>query len=204
MGVYARRIFPHLMDWILSGERFQQERQRALSQAHGEVLEIGFGTGLNVPHYPPKLSWLRAVDPVNMLPQRVKQRASQASFPIQIQYVSAEVLPFEEARFDCAVSTFTLCSIRNPEPVLSEIRRVLKPGGLFLFLEHGRSDDAKIARWQDLLTPVQRLIACGCHLNRRIDALITQAGFRITQLDRYRIPELPQIAAEMYRGVATR
>lgn len=202
--MYARRIFPHLMDWMLSGERLQQERQRTLSQAHGEVLEIGFGTGLNVPHYPPKLSWLRAVDPVKMLPAKVEARASQASFPIQIQYVSAETLPFEDARFDCAVSTFTLCSVRDPKTVLGEVRRVLKPGGLFLFLEHGRSDDAKIAKWQDLLTPVQRLIACGCHFNRRIDDLITQAGLSLAQLDRFRIPELPQIAAEMYRGAAIR
>ncbi|WP_447860779.1 class I SAM-dependent methyltransferase [Nitrospira calida] len=202
--MYARRIFPRLMDWVLSGERFQQERQRTLSQAYGEVLEIGFGTGLNVPHYPPKLSWLRAVDPINMLPRRVEERASRATFPIQIQFVSAEALPFEEARFDCAVSTFTLCSVRDPKTVLTEVRRVLKPGGLFLFLEHGRSDDAKIAKWQDLLTPVQRLIACGCHLNRKIDTLIAQAGLSLTQLDRFRISELPRIAAEMYRGVAIR
>ncbi len=202
--MYAHQIFPRLMDWMLSGERFQQERQRTLSQAYGEVLEIGFGTGLNIAHYPSKLSWLCAVDPINMLPQRVEERASRASFPIQIHFVSAEALPFEDARFDCAVSTFTLCSVRAPKTVLSEVRRVLKPGGLFLFLEHGRSDNATIAKWQDLLTPVQRLIACGCHLNRRIDTLIVQAGLSLNQLDRFRIPELPRIVAEMYRGVAIR
>jgi ubiquinone/menaquinone biosynthesis C-methylase UbiE len=111
-------------------------------------------------------------------------------------------LPFANHSFDSVVSTMTLCSIENPAPALAEIRRVLKPNGQFIFLEHGRSDDPHLARWQDRLNPLQKIIGAGCNMNRRIDELITTSGFEISRLDRFLTPEAPRLLAEMYSGVA--
>lgn len=202
LSIYATYIFPRLMDWVLRGERFQTERRLVLAPAHGTVLEIGFGTGLNLPHYPSTITDLHTVEPATLLPDRVARRVASAPFPVHLRQLSAEVLPYASGLFDCAVSTFTLCTIPDPCAALREVRRVLKPDGCFLFLEHGRSDDPAIARWQDRLNPLQQVVACGCNLNRRIDRLITQAGFRVEQLDRYTLPGVPRIGGEMYRGRA--
>ncbi|MDR4478494.1 MAG: class I SAM-dependent methyltransferase [Nitrospira sp.] len=202
--MYATYIFPRLMDWVLRGERFQTERRHLLAPAQGVVLEIGFGTGLNLPHYPRTVTALHSVDPAPLLPDRVARRVAQAAFPVHIRHVSAERLPYDDAAFDCAVSTFTLCTIPDPASALRDIRRVLKPNGRFLFLEHGRSDDPVIARWQDRLNPLQNFVACGCNLNRRIDQLVLDASLRLNQLDRYSLPGVPRIGGEMYRGTAYR
>ena len=204
MGLYATHIFPRLMDWVMSGDEFQQFRRLLLQNARGEVLEIGLGTGLNLPHYPGGVSCLHAVDPAPLLPNRVAQRSQSVAFPIQIKQVSAETLPFDDRTFDCVVSTWTLCTIPDPVKALREVRRVLKPAGVFLFLEHGRSDDAKIAAWQDRLNPIQNIIGCGCNLNRRIDQFIAQAGLKIMTLDRFQMQSVPRLGGEMYKGTATR
>lgn len=203
MSLYATYMFPRLMDWVLSGERFQTERRQLLASAHGVVLEIGFGTGLNLPHYPSAITGLHTVEPATLLPDRVAKRVARVPFPVHPCQLSAEGLPYASNLFDCAVSTFTLCTIPDPSAALREVRRVLKPEGCFLFLEHGRSDDPSTARWQDRLNPLQQIVACGCNLNRRIDQLIVQAGFRIGQLDRYTLPGIPRIGGEMYRGKAS-
>jgi len=202
MGLYATQIFPHLMDWVMSGDEFQRLRKLLLQGAHGEVLEIGLGTGLNLPHYPGSVSCLHAVDPAPLLPNRVAQRSRVVAFPVQIKQVSAETLPFDDRTFDCVVSTWTLCTILDPVKALREVRRVLKPNGVFLFLEHGRSEDAKIATWQDRVNPLQRVIGCGCNLNRKIDQLIGQAGLAITKLDRFHMQHVPRLGGAMYRGSA--
>ena len=204
MGLYATHIFPRLMDWVMSGDEFQQLRRLLLQGASGEVLEIGLGTGLNLPHYPGRVSWLHAVDPAPLLPDRVTQRSQSVAFPIQIKWVSAETLPFDDRTFDCVVSTWTLCTIPDPVKALREVRRVLKPDGVFLFLEHGRSEDEKVAAWQDRLNPVQNIIGCGCNLNRKIDQIIAQAGLKIMILDRFQMQSVPRLGGEMYRGTATR
>ena len=203
MGYYADHVFPRLMELCLGTRKFQEQREQALASLQGNILEIGFGTGLNLRHYPKTVTCLTAVDPVTLLPNTVAQRSAELSFPVEILHLSAETLPFEDGRFDCAVSTLTLCTIPDPVAALREVRRVLKPEGTFVFLEHGRSDDAKIAKWQDRLNPIQRVIACGCNLNRPIGALIRQAGLRLDRLDRFQMPGIPRIAGEMYRGVAT-
>ncbi len=190
------------MDWVLRGERFQAERRTLLSATHGVVLEIGFGTGLNVPHYPAAVTALHAADPAPLLPERVASRTAPAPSPVFFTAVNAERLPYDDAMFDCAVSTFTLCTIPDPIAALREVRRVLKPAGRLLFLEHGRSDDPGVACWQDRLNPLQNIVGCGCHLNRRIDQLIIQAGFRLSQLDRYVLSGVPRIGGELYRGQA--
>jgi ubiquinone/menaquinone biosynthesis C-methylase UbiE len=202
MGFYCEHIFPRLMDRFMSGEEFQRLRRDLLRQVDGEVLEIGIGTGLNLPHYGSNISRVQAVDPAPMLPARVAERRASVHFPVEVTHRSAEQLPYQDRTFDHVVSTWTLCTIPDPVPALHEVRRVLKPGGRFLFLEHGRSDDQKIARWQDRLNPIQNIIGCGCNLNRRIDDLISQAGLRITQLDRFAMKKVPRIGGEMYRGTA--
>jgi ubiquinone/menaquinone biosynthesis C-methylase UbiE len=203
MGFYSTYIFPRLMDWGMSGTRFQRLRSEALQTARGEVLEIGLGTGLNLSHYSAGVSRLRAVDPAPLLPDRVAERSARAPFPVELSHTSAEQLPYDDHTFDCVVSTWTLCTIPDPIRALREVRRVLKPTGQFLFLEHGRSDDARTAIWQDRLNPMQNVIGCGCNLNRPIDRLITEAGLHILQLDRFVMEGVPRIGGELYRGIAT-
>lgn len=204
MGLYSLCIFPRLMDWVMAGEEFQRLRTAVLRDAYGDVLEIGFGTGLNLPHYPKNISSLTLVDPARILPHRVAERASAVSFPIHTQHMTAESLPFRDRQFDTVVSTWTLCTIPDPGKALRDVRRVLKPNGRFLFLEHGRSGDETVAKWQDRLNPLQNVIGCGCNLNRRIDQLILQSGLRIVHLDRFHMHNVPQIAGEMYQGQASR
>jgi SAM-dependent methyltransferase len=202
MTLYATYVFPRLMDWVMSGEAFQRLREDLLKDAQGEVLEIGYGTALNLPHYPTSVTRLALVDPARLLASKVQHRAAQAGFPVTIEQQRAEALPYSGRRFDTVVSTWTLCTIPDPEQALGEIRRVLKPDGLFLFLEHGRSDDARTAAWQDRLNPIQRFVACGCNLNRPIDRLITRSGLRIVRVQRFRMPRVPRVVGEMYQGQA--
>jgi ubiquinone/menaquinone biosynthesis C-methylase UbiE len=202
MGFYAQQIFPRFMDWTMKRRLFQQERVLALAPARGDVLEIGFGTGLNLPHYPPSVERLTTVDPMQSLPERVAERCRAVSFPVQVVAMTAETLPFDDAQFDCTVSTWTLCTIPDPIAALREVKRVLKPGGLFLFSEHGRSDDPRVAAWQDRLNPLQHVVACGCNLNRRIDRLVLDAGLTLDRLDRFELPGVPRLAGTMYRGQA--
>ena len=203
MGFYASYIFPRLMDRVMRGLEFQQLRTDLLKNTEGEVLEIGLGTGLNLACYPPRVLRLRAVDPAPLLPVRVTERRAAVAFPVEIIHLSAERLPYDDEVFDCAVSTWTLCTIPDPLAALREIRRVLKPTGRFLFLEHGRSDNARTVAWQDRLNPIQNVIGCGCNLNRRIDQLISKAGLHIVQLDRFVMEGVPRIGGELYRGIAT-
>lgn len=179
-----------------------QRRGRALGWARGQVLEIGFGTGLNLDHYPDGVTELIAGDVEIMLPSRVRERISGVAFPVRLIRLDASNLPFEDDSFDTAVSTWTLCSISDVAAALFEIRRVLRPGGQFIFLEHGRSDDPAVARRQDLFNPIQRVIAAGCNLNRKIDRLIAEAGFRLIELERSLMPGVPRILAEVYSGLA--
>ena len=202
MGFYADHIFPRLMDWSLRGPQHQVEREKALQSVRGEVLEVGFGTGLNLRHYPPGVTRLTAIDVANMLQVRVARRIAAVPFSVTRAALSGEKLPFPDGQFDCVVTTLTLCSIADPVAALREMRRVLKAQGTYVFLEHGRSDDARVARRKDFFNPLQRRLACGCNINRRIDALIRDAGLEIRSLERYVLRGNPRIMAEMYRGVA--
>ncbi len=204
MGFYCEHIFPRLMEWVMTGEEFHQLRTELLAPTHGDVLELGIGTGLNLLHYPKTVTELHAVDPATLLPNIVTARCTRVSFPVRCERQTAEALPYPDRRFDYVVSSWTLCTIPDPVQALREVARVLKPGGHFLFLEHGRSDDQKIASWQDRLNPLQNVIGCGCNLNRQIDDLITQADLQIAQLDRFAMESIPKLGGEMYRGSATR
>jgi ubiquinone/menaquinone biosynthesis C-methylase UbiE len=200
MGIYQRYVFPHILDFAMRG--MNPLRGDVLAPASGDVLEIGFGTGLNLRHYPASVRRLCAVDPMNALQQRVAERIAAAPFPIERHQLRADGrLPFDAARFDCAAMTWTLCTIPDPIAALRELRRVLKPGAALLFIEHGRSDDAKVARFQDRWNPIQNRIGAGCNVNRKIDALIREAGFGFEKLERFKA-DGPRFLTEMYRGVA--
>jgi ubiquinone/menaquinone biosynthesis C-methylase UbiE len=202
MGFYANQVLPRLIDFVLSRPEVSELRAAALADASGEVLEIGFGTGLNLAHYPKSVAKLAALDPATMLPRRVETRIAAATFPVERVQCGGEGLPFDARRFDCVVTTFTLCSIAEVAAALTEIRRVLKHSGSYLFLEHGRSENARVARWQDRLNGIQRLIGGGCNLNRQIDRLVRDAGFEITHFERPKMPNTPSILADHYLGRA--
>jgi len=203
MSCYATYLFPYLMDWSMGTRKFHEQRREALKPLRGDVLEIGFGTGLNLTHYPPAVARVVALDPARLLPGKVAGRMAAASMPVRLVYGSAERLPFGDRRFDCVASTWTLCTIPDVAAALRELRRALKPGGQYVFLEHGRSDTPFVARWQDRLNPLQRRIGVGCNMNRRIDRLITEAGFKLERLDRFQMSGIPRLVGEMYRGIAS-
>jgi ubiquinone/menaquinone biosynthesis C-methylase UbiE len=196
VGLYSKFIFPHLLDWTLGSEQVNRLRVRHLAAARGSALEIGFGTGLNLPHYPERVTALTVIDPERMLRSRVDKRIAASRIPVrQMQLDASGRLPFEDGSFDTVVTTFTLCSIKLVAEALAEMRRVLAPEGAYIFLEHGRSDDARVARRQDLFNPVHRVLACGCNINRPIDRLIRDAGFEVPALDRFLMPDTPRTAA---------
>jgi ubiquinone/menaquinone biosynthesis C-methylase UbiE len=200
-GFYRRQIFSRLMD--LSMRSLAEHRSAALAEAGGEVLEVGFGTGLNLAHYPPAVKRLTALDPLDALREVVQCRIARAPFPVERHALAADGrLPFRDGEFDCVTMTWTLCSIAEPITALREMRRVLRPDGKLLFIEHGRSDDSRVARWQDRLNPIHRAVAGGCHLNRRIDVLVEAADFKLVRLDRFVVDRGPRLFNEMYRGAA--
>ncbi|MFV1987571.1 MAG: class I SAM-dependent methyltransferase [Gemmatimonadota bacterium] len=204
MGIYGDHIFPRLMDGGLSGAQHRTLRERALSRARGSVLEIGFGTGLNLNCYPPDVARLVGIDRQTMLERRVAGRISRAPFPVErVQQDAADRLPFDDGSFDTIVSTWTLCSIDRLRAALLELRRVMHPDGAFLFLEHGRSDRTLAATLQDAANPLQNIVACGCNLNRKIDSEIQDAGFKIIEFERFKVAGVPRIFGEVYEGVAT-
>ena len=202
-NVYTRVVFPRILDRMLGSEPISELRRESLLPARGRTLEIGFGTGLNLPYFPPAVTALTIIDSELMLEQIVAERIAQARIPVERLKADARYrLPFTDQSFDCVVTTFTLCSIDRLETTLAEIRRILRPGAPYIFLEHGRSDLPAVAAWQDRLNPVQRIVCAGCNLNRPIDQLITGAGLRIDRLDRLLLPHAPRLIGEIYRGTA--
>ncbi len=204
MPLYTDRLLPHLVHWVLGGREFADLRQRYLQGVSGDVLEIGFGSGLNLPWYPPGpagVARLYAVEPSDEAWRMARQAIEAAPFPVERIGSTAETLPLSDASVDAVASTWTLCTIPDVENALREVRRVLKPGGAFHFVEHGRSPEPRVARWQDRLTPLQKRLAGGCHLNREIDRLIEGAGLRLERIDRFYIPG-PKVGTYLYAGEA--
>lgn len=204
MGFYSQVIFPRLVDWAMSSNpAFVDYRQQVLSEVFGEVLEIGFGTGLNLPHYPEDIQKLTVIDANPGMNALAQKRIQTSPISIEHRVLNSERLPMPDNSFDSVVSTWTLCSIANVDQALKELHRVLKPGGKFFFLEHGLSDEPKVQVWQNRLTPLQKAIADGCHLNRNIKQLIGN-HFQILQLDQFYAPNEPKTHSYMYQGVATK
>ena len=176
MGLYSRFVLPRILEFGMSRPGVMCERPPDINEARGEVLEIGFGTGLNLACYPAAVERLVVVDPVEMLPKRVAHPPCRVCMTVVVERADGAALPFDAGRFDCVVSTWTLCTIPKFNEALAEIRRVLKPAGRFLFLEHGLSENPRIARWQNRVDWLQMLFIGGCHVNRRIDRLVADSG----------------------------
>jgi ubiquinone/menaquinone biosynthesis C-methylase UbiE len=183
VGFYEDRILPYLVDKAMRQERLAMYRQHLVSAAEGDVLEVGVGSGLNLPHYGEKATRIIGLDPSAKLLSMAERARKPVSLPVDLLKGSAEAIPLDAKSVDTVVTTWTLCSIPDVMRALSEMRRVLRPSGRLLFVEHGRSPDPNVRRWQDRLTPLWRRIGGGCHLNRAISQLIEESGFRIERMD---------------------
>ena len=186
----------------LDRKGFGQRRDRQVAELRGDVLEVGAGTGLNLPRYR-SADLLVALEPHRTYSRRLRARAGAAHVPVEVVAGTAEELPFADESFDNVVTTLSLCSVGDLDVALAEIRRVLRPGGALHFLEHVRGEGAT-ARWQDRLTPIQRRIADGCHLNRDTAAAILRAGFEITELERFAMPAGASVIRPAIQGTALR
>jgi len=187
---------------LLDRKGFAERRARLVSALEGDVVELGAGTGLNLPHYA-RAARVVAVEPDPAYARRLRERALKARVPVEVVAAHAEALPFPHASFDHAVASLVLCSVKEPDVALAEIRRVLRPGGSLVFLEHVRGE-GRVARWQNRLTPVQRRLADGCHLNRDTAAAIERAGFRLDGLERFPLPGSHPLIRPGIQGAATR
>src|SRR5262245_52612239 len=204
MSFFSQVIVPRLCDFLLNKSMLARHRRRLLAGAHGDVLEIGFGTGLNLPYYPERVHKLTAVDPNPGMHRLAKKRIKQAKIEVDQHVLKGERLPFEDSRFDCAVSTFTLCSIEDVVQALREVYRVLKPGGTFLFLEHGLSTEPRVQKWQRRLNWLQVRLANGCHLDRNMKALVAAQPFASVDEREFYLERTPKTHGYLYRGVATK
>lgn len=203
MGFYTEQVVPRVTDMSLRGKEFSRLRARVAAPLDGEVLEIGFGSGLNVPHYPGAIRRVRAVDPATVGRKLAAERVAASPVPVDYVGLDGEDLPLGDDSVDHVLTTFTLCTIPDVERALTEVTRVLRPGGTFHFLEHGRSPEPRVARWQDRLTPLQRRLGGGCHLNRPIDELVGHMGLRVGEIDNYHLKG-PRALGYMYEGTATK
>jgi ubiquinone/menaquinone biosynthesis C-methylase UbiE len=201
MGFYSDFILPRLCDLAMRNKEFVPIRERVVGAAEGRVLEIGVGSGMNLPFYRPPVREVLALEPTPRLVSMARSASRATSMPVNFLEVSAEAIPLDEHSVDTIVTTWTLCSIPQAATALGEMRRVLRPGGKLLFAEHGRAPDESVRWWHDRLTPAWRRISGGCHLNRPIRTMIEGAGFRIDRIETGYIPGLKPMTF-MYEGSA--
>jgi len=203
VSFYEDQVLPRAINAMLGNRECAKLRTRAVAGLEGEVLEVGFGSGLNVPLYPSGVTKVLAVDPATVGRKLAADRVAASPIPVEYVGLDGQSLPLADESVDHALSTWTLCTIPDVGRALEEIRRVLRPGGTLHFLEHGLSTDPKVARWQHRLTPLQRRIAGNCHFDRDIDALLSEANFTITREDHFCMRG-PKTMGTMYEGVAAR
>jgi len=203
-GFYERRVFPWLNDKLSGAPEVTELRGEVLRPASGMVIEIGFGSGANLPHYPAAVESIVAIDPNTGMHDRAASRVRDSRIPVTLLVGRAETLPVPDATLDTAVSTLTLCSVADPPRVLSELSRVLKDRGRLILMEHGRADDPGISRWQDRLNGIQKVMACGCQLNRPIQDLVEAAGFRFESVRKFYLPKAPRTHGWFTVGVASK
>ena len=203
MGFYDRHILPHVINLACGAKPIRYQRRKVVPQAQGRVLEIGIGSGLNLPFYDPsRVEKLWGLEPAEEIRRMAEKAAVGAPFPVEFIGLPGEAIPLDDASMDTVVTTYTLCTIPDAVAALREMRRVLKPGGSLLFAEHGRAPDAAVRRWQDRLDGIWGHIGGGCHLNRDIPALLREGGFTVDRLDTMYIPG-PRPMSFNYWGSAT-
>ncbi|WP_426561957.1 class I SAM-dependent methyltransferase [Angustibacter sp. McL0619] len=204
MGIYGERVLPRLLNVACGGKELQALRRRVCGGLVGEVVEVGFGTGHNVPFYPPSVTRVAAVEPADLGWRLAEKRLAASSVLVERSGLDGQALPFEDNSFDMAVSTWTLCTIADVGTALGELRRVLRPGGSLHFLEHGLApaEDEKVRRWQRRLDPWQQRLVGGCHLTRPIVELLTGAGFRVEAVDVFYEQGAPKFGGATSLGVA--
>lgn len=202
MGFYGERVFPRAMNRLMNTKQTRETRARVCAPLSGDIVEIGFGTGLNLPHLPPAVTVVLAVDPL----ERGRTLASEriAASPVSVEFVGldGQLLPLADDSADAALSTWTLCSIPDPVAAVREINRVLRPGGTLHFVEHGCSPDPGVRKWQRRLNPIQRRVACGCNLDRDIPSILKDAGLSVDSLNTYYMKGSPKILGWTFEGVA--
>ncbi|PLZ08031.1 class I SAM-dependent methyltransferase [Fischerella thermalis] len=203
MGFYSQKILPYLIDWSLSDPSLAKYRQEVLANVEGEVLEIGFGSGVNLSYYPEHIHKIITVDVNPGIHALAQKRIQASSITVDHHILSGENLPMADHAFNSVVSTWTLCSIENVEQALKEIYRVLKPGGRFFFIEHGLSNEPNVQVWQNRLTPLQKIIAGGCQLNRNIRQIL-ENQFDTVSLEEFYAEKTPKIIGYLYKGIATK
>jgi ubiquinone/menaquinone biosynthesis C-methylase UbiE len=202
MGIYATHVLPRIINVACGLKASEPLRRRVCEGLHGEVVEIGFGSGLNVPHYPPAVTGVAAIEPADVGWKLAEERVAASTTPIRRTGLDGQSLPLPDDSCDSAISTWTLCTIPDVAGALQEVRRVLKPGGTFCFVEHGLAPDEKVQRLQHRLEPLQKRLFGGCHLTRRIADLITGAGFTIVEADVFYEDGAPKFLAADTLGVA--
>ena len=202
MGFYSEQIFPRVMNAMMNTKETRRVRAEVCAPLEGEVVEIGFGTGLNLPHLPPTVTVVKAVEPRSLGRDLAAERLADSSVPVDFVGLDGQRIPLEDASVDAALSTWTLCSIPDPAAAVRELGRVLRPGGKLHFVEHGRSPDGKVYRWQRRMDPVQHRLACGCKLTCDIPAIIRDGGMTIEQLDTHYAKGEPKHQGWTFQGVA--
>jgi ubiquinone/menaquinone biosynthesis C-methylase UbiE len=202
MGLYTERVVPHIINFACGLKVAQEHRERVCSNLKGRVVEIGFGSGHSVPHYPVGVTEVAAVEPSDVGWKIARKRLAKTTVPVTRAGLDGAALPFDDNSFDAALSTWTMCTIPDLDGALAELRRVLRPGGTLHFVEHGRSPDPKVYRGQQRFEPMQMKLFGGCRLTRAIDELISGAGFTITELDTFYEKGAPKMMGWDYLGVA--
>lgn len=202
-NLYDRYIVPRVINCLCATPEIAAQRALVVPQAEGVVLEVGIGSGLNMPFYDrAKIERVIGVDPGAEIRALGRARFAEARVPVELVHASGEDLPLDDGSIDTVVLTYTLCSIRDAGAAAGEMRRVLRPGGRLLLCEHGRSRDENVVRWQDRINPVWRRLSGGCNVNRNMATILEGAGFRFERLETFYLPGAPKFAGFHYRGVA--